>query len=32
MNKYTFFYINGCPGARAVRLYMKDKKGLAEEV
>lgn len=32
MNKYTFFYINGCPGARAVRLYMKYKNVLAEEV
>ena len=32
MNKYTFFYINGCPGARAVRLYMKYKNIVAEEV
>ena len=32
MNKYTLFYINGCPGARAVRLYMKYKNILAEEV
>ena len=26
MNTYTLYYINGCPGARAVRLYMKYKK------
>ena len=32
MNKYTFFYINGCPGARAVRLYMKYKNIFTEEI
>ena len=32
MNKYTLYYINGCPGARAVRLYMKHKNIDAEEV
>ena len=32
MNKYTLYYINGCPGARAVRLYMKYKNIDAEEV
>jgi glutathione S-transferase len=32
MNKYTLFYINGCPGARAVRLYMKYKNISDKEV
>jgi len=32
MNKYTLFYINGCAGARAVRLYMKYKNIIAKEV
>jgi glutathione S-transferase len=32
MNKYTLYYINGCPGARAVRLYMKYKNIDAEEI
>ena len=32
MNKYTLYYINGCPGARAVRLYMKHKNIDVEEV
>ena len=32
MNKYTLYYINGCPGARAVRLYMKYKDIDVEEV
>ena len=32
MNKYTLFYINGCPGARAVRLYMKYKNIECEDV
>ena len=32
MNKYTLYYINGCPGARAVRLYMKHNNIDVEEV
>jgi len=32
MNKYTLYYINGCPGARAVRLYLKYKNIGAEEI
>ena len=32
MNKYTLYYINGCPGARAVRLYMAYKNMGATEV
>lgn len=32
MDKYTLFYINGCPGARAVRLYMKYKNIECEDV
>jgi glutathione S-transferase len=32
MNKYTLYYINGCPGARAVRLYMKHKNIDVEEI
>lgn len=32
MTKFTLYYINGCPGARAVRLYMKYKNIDAEEI
>ena len=32
MTKYTLFYINGCPGARAVRMYMKHKNIEANEI
>lgn len=32
MNKYTLYYINGCPGARAVRLYLKYKNIDVEEI
>lgn len=32
MNKYTLFYINGCPGARAVRMFMKHKNIEANEI
>ena len=32
MVKYTLYYINGCPGARAVRLYLKHKKIQVEEI
>tara|TARA_B110001450_G_C17469627_1_gene419639 strand:- start:144 stop:761 length:618 start_codon:yes stop_codon:yes gene_type:complete len=32
MNKYTLYYINGCPGARAVRLYLKYKNINVEEI
>jgi glutathione S-transferase len=32
MTKYTLFYINGCPGARAVRMYMKYKNIEANEI
>lgn len=32
MNTYTLYYINGCPGARAVRLYMKYKKIAVNEI
>jgi glutathione S-transferase len=32
MVKYTLFYINGCPGARAVRMYMKYKNIEANEI
>tara|TARA_B100000795_G_scaffold268281_1_gene254955 strand:- start:863 stop:1480 length:618 start_codon:yes stop_codon:yes gene_type:complete len=32
MNNYTLYYINGCPGARAVRLYMKYKKIKVTEI
>lgn len=30
--KYTLYYINGCPGARAIRMYMKHHKIEAEEI
>ena len=30
--KYTLYYINGCPGARAVRLYMKYKNIGTDEI
>lgn len=32
MNKYTLYYINGCPGARAVRLYMAYKNLEVNEI
>ena len=32
MNKYTLYYINGCPGARAIRLFMRYKNIEAEEI
>ena len=32
MSKLSLYYINGCPGARAVRLYMKYKNIDAEEI
>jgi glutathione S-transferase len=30
--KYTLYYIHGCPGARAVRMYMKHHKIESEEI
>ena len=32
MVSYTLYYINGCPGARAVRLYMAHKNIKVEEI
>ena len=32
MNTYTLYYINGCPGARAIRLFMRYKNIDADEV
>lgn len=32
MVKYTLYYINGCPGARAVRLYLKYKNIEVDEI
>ena len=32
MNKYTLYYINGCPGARAIRLFMRYKNIEVEEI
>ena len=32
MVKYTLYYINGCPGARAVRLYLKNKNFQVDEI
>lgn len=32
MSEYTLYYINGCPGARAVRLYMLYKNIYVEEI
>ena len=32
MVNYTLYYINGCPGARAVRLYMAHKNIKVEEI
>ena len=32
MSEYTLYYINGCPGARAVRLYMTYKNIEVNEI